>query len=72
MTWCGGAMEPEMINQQKRITQGGRTAFFRLLPGYIFRILLLLPLVLALIPAFLVGWPLWVREYLHRKKDCIR
>ena len=72
MTWCGGTMEPEMTDQQKKITQGGKIAFFRLLPGYIFRVFLLLPLVLAFIPAFLVGGSLWVLEYLYRKKDCIR
>lgn len=65
-------MEIQSPDKKKSIIKLNGAGGFQLLPGYVVKILLLLPLVLALIPAALVAGPIWVMEGLQRKKDCIR
>lgn len=62
----------ERMNQGKKKTKRSGAVFFRFLPGYAFRFIILLPLLLAFVVAFLAAWPFWLWEYLHQKKDYIR
>ena len=62
----------ETSNQEKTKMKRYGFAFFSFLANYIFRILIMLPLMTAFIIASLAAWPFWVWESLHQKKDCIK